>query len=138
MTKISGFIVALILVSSLSLGISAFFVGTATNFTSESENLQEFTQAMDDSVFIDEKMKAVQQSFTSFDPNNPLTWGNFVGTMINVFDLLFSVPAQVQASLVFVSENIFFVPGWAVVMAELLIVTFFIFGAITTINKGQI
>lgn len=138
MVKISEFMTSLIIVSALSLGIASFFAGTAANFTAESENLMTFTEALDQSIFLDDKMKAVQQSFTSFDPTDPLTWGNFVATIINVFDLLFSVPAQIQTSITFIAESVFFIPGWAVIIAELLMITIFIFSAITTVNKGQI
>lgn len=136
--RIYGIIVSVILISALSIGIGVFFEGTAASFTAESENLQQFTTSLNEIIFIDDIMKEAQASFLSFDPLNPLTWGNFVSVMINVFRILFAIPAQIQQLLVFVTEEIFLIPGWSVLIAELLLISVFIFGAIRTINKSEI
>lgn len=138
MPQISNLLMNFIILSALAIGLSVFFVGTAANFTTESENLQTFAEALDESFFLNDRLEEIQATFTAFDPADPLTWGNFVSTMIGVFSLIFVIPAQIQSALFFVSENIFLVPGWAVVVAELLLVSLVVLGAVSTINKSGI
>jgi len=136
--RVSSLVISLLLFSGLAMGMGAFIGGTATNYTTESENLKEFSQDFSETNSIDTSLKNIQQSLENFDPTNPLTWGNFVSTIIEVFKIMFALPGTLHALMVNVAENVFFIPGWAVILFQVIILAVIIFGALSSLNKYKV
>lgn len=136
--KISQMVVALLIFSALGIGIGQFFVGTAVHYTDQNEALQEFSEEFDNTVFIDDQMQQIQEKLNQFDPLNPLSWGNFVSSMINIFNIIFGLPAQFHATVTFMAQELLLIPAWVVTFIEILVLVIVVFSAISAVNKYEV
>lgn len=136
--KISNLMMVVLVFSAVTLGIGSFFGGTATSLTSESDELNEFTDQFDSMNYVDFTLKSVVDKLRSFDPTNPLTWGNFVSSMIDIFTVLLSLPGMMHEMITYTMTEAFFLPYWFPTFIEITILLVVIFAAISAINKYEV
>lgn len=137
MEKLSSIVMGLIIVTAIGLGMGTFFTGTAVTYQNDSAELQEFIQTYDSSTDLNTYLQNALTAMTNFNPLNPLTWGNFVSTIINVILVFINLPAFIHGLAVSTLTAIG-MPGWTAGIIELVVLSVIIFAGLSTLNKYKV
>ena len=133
----SALVMSLLLVSAVAVGLTSFFVGTSANYAAETTEISEFDDTFNTYSTLDIKIKAIQTAISNTQVLNPLTWGNVVTLVINVFAVIFEIPGIVHTLITDMVMMSGFIPTWVIWLVEAAVLIMVVFGAFAAINKWR-
>lgn len=133
----SEILMSIVLLSAVAIGMGTFFVSTASIYSVDTTQLEDFSETFNQYDKVDVKLKQIKAAIENIDIANPLTWGNAVTLIINIFTILFEVPGLIHVMLTETVTMSGILPLWVVSIVELIILLLIVFGAISGINKWR-
>lgn len=128
---------ALLLFSAVAVGLGTFYVSTAATYSYTSSDLDSFGGTFNKYSDVDAKMKAIQYAIQNTNVLNPLTWGNVVTLVINIFSIMFDLPGVFHSLLTDMVTASVILPPMTVWVIEAAVLILMVFGAIAAINKWR-
>lgn len=138
--KPSEIIIGLVLFSGLSIGFMTFYVGTATHYAADNTKLVEFTTSLNQTSVVSDKLSDIQAKISTFNPLDLTSWGNLVGIVVDVFQVLFGIPVVFTQELSYIASSITMlpIPAWFIGMLEVIIMVILVFAAISALNQHDV
>lgn len=129
-------LMAILMMSAVSLGLSGFFVGTATNYSASMGDMSGFSDTFNKYSVMDAKLKALQQSLVNIQVLNPITWNNVILLVLNFFSILFEIPGMIHVLVTDMIVSTGFLPAWVAFFAEGSALLLMVFGALAALKGG--
>lgn len=136
--KPSELIIGLVLFSGLSIGFMTFYTGTATYYVADNTELVAFTTHLNETSTVSASLASIQSKIQTFNPVDLTSWGNLVGIVVDVFQVLFGVPIVFNQELTYMASEITLIPQWFIGIIEIIILALLVFGAISALNQHDV
>jgi len=136
--KVSQLVMSLLLFSAVAVGLSSFYVDVASNYSITESQLSDFGTTFNKYSTINEKLENMRSKLLNFQVLNPLTWGNVVTLVIDIFSIIFDLPTIIHNLITDMVTISGFLPSWTVWLVEGVIFIIVIFAALKAINKYEV
>jgi len=135
--RVSDLLSVMLVVSAISLGIGGFMADVAGHYALSSQGISAVSNTYNVYSNVDGYMKDIHEKMTKLNGLNPLTWGNVVVIVVNIFLVFLSIPSLFHT---IIADTLIFtgiLPSWFAYTLEGALLIVVLIGVLNAINKWR-